>query len=83
MIKPTCVHMIDLCVFVKLMSTCVYMIDFFSCPESTRPDEKRSCILPCSVDCMVTAFSEWSPCPTSCSPSKYRHISAIRLMYNL
>ncbi|KAM9461440.1 thrombospondin type-1 domain-containing protein 7B [Clarias gariepinus] len=40
-----------------------------SCPESTRPDQKRSCILLCKVDCIVTPFSEWSPCPKSCSPT--------------
>lgn len=59
------------------------MIDFSSCPESTRPEQKRSCILPCKVDCIITLFSEWSPCPTSCSPSKYRHISVYRQMYNI
>ncbi|XP_046713402.1 thrombospondin type-1 domain-containing protein 7B isoform X2 [Silurus meridionalis] len=40
-----------------------------SCPESTRPDPWRSCVLPCKVDCIVTPFSKWSPCPTSCSPT--------------
>lgn len=58
----------------KLKSKCVYMIDFSSCPESTRPDQTRSCILPCKVNCIVTPFSEWSPCASSCSPSKYRHV---------
>ncbi|XP_072517288.1 thrombospondin type-1 domain-containing protein 7B [Salminus brasiliensis] len=38
------------------------------CPESTRPDQVRSCTLSCKVDCIVTPFSEWSLCPTSCSP---------------
>ncbi|KAI4900579.1 hypothetical protein NFI96_017260 [Prochilodus magdalenae] len=37
------------------------------CPESTRPDEVRSCTLPCKVDCIISPFSEWSLCPTSCS----------------
>ncbi|XP_047666453.1 thrombospondin type-1 domain-containing protein 7B isoform X2 [Tachysurus fulvidraco] len=40
----------------------------YSCPESTRPEQKRSCILLCKLDCIVTPFSEWGPCPTSCSP---------------
>lgn len=53
----------------------IILIDFSSCPESTRPDQKRSCILLCKVDCIVTPFSEWSPCPKSCSPSKYKYIS--------
>ncbi|XP_062869505.1 thrombospondin type-1 domain-containing protein 7B [Trichomycterus rosablanca] len=38
------------------------------CPGSTRPDQMLPCTLPCKVDCIVTPFSEWSPCPTSCSP---------------
>ncbi|XP_035379035.1 thrombospondin type-1 domain-containing protein 7B [Electrophorus electricus] len=38
------------------------------CPDSTRPNHVRFCALPCKVDCIVTPFSEWSLCPTSCSP---------------
>ncbi|KAA0707575.1 Thrombospondin type-1 domain-containing protein 7B [Triplophysa tibetana] len=38
------------------------------CPESSRPESIRSCAVPCQIDCVVTPFSEWSPCPTSCVP---------------
>ncbi|XP_030627616.1 thrombospondin type-1 domain-containing protein 7B [Chanos chanos] len=38
------------------------------CPESTRPVFTRSCPVPCKTDCIVTPFSEWSPCPSKCSP---------------
>nr|XP_055040560.1 thrombospondin type-1 domain-containing protein 7B isoform X1 [Misgurnus anguillicaudatus]XP_055040561.1 thrombospondin type-1 domain-containing protein 7B isoform X1 [Misgurnus anguillicaudatus]XP_055040562.1 thrombospondin type-1 domain-containing protein 7B isoform X1 [Misgurnus anguillicaudatus]XP_055040563.1 thrombospondin type-1 domain-containing protein 7B isoform X1 [Misgurnus anguillicaudatus] len=38
------------------------------CPESSRPESIRSCVLPCQIDCVVTPFSEWSACPTSCLP---------------
>uniref|UniRef100_A0A8C3XB83 Thrombospondin type-1 domain-containing protein 7B n=1 Tax=Catagonus wagneri TaxID=51154 RepID=A0A8C3XB83_9CETA len=36
------------------------------CPESTRPETVRPCLLPCKRDCIVTAFSEWTPCPRLC-----------------
>ncbi|XP_066542938.1 thrombospondin type-1 domain-containing protein 7B [Hoplias malabaricus] len=38
------------------------------CPESARPDSARPCVLPCRRDCVVTPFSEWTPCPSSCLP---------------
>ncbi|XP_028628963.1 thrombospondin type-1 domain-containing protein 7B [Grammomys surdaster] len=51
------------------------------CPESTRPETVRPCFLPCKKDCLVTAFSEWTPCPQPCQPgnttvkqSRYRII---------
>uniref|UniRef100_A0A8C9GFR8 Thrombospondin type-1 domain-containing protein 7B n=1 Tax=Piliocolobus tephrosceles TaxID=591936 RepID=A0A8C9GFR8_9PRIM len=36
------------------------------CPDSTRPETVRPCFLPCKKDCIVTAFSEWTPCPRMC-----------------
>ncbi|XP_043930899.1 thrombospondin type-1 domain-containing protein 7B [Protopterus annectens] len=36
------------------------------CPDSTRPEIVRPCLLSCKKDCIVTPFSEWTPCPTSC-----------------
>uniref|UniRef100_A0A8C5DLN0 Thrombospondin type-1 domain-containing protein 7A n=1 Tax=Gouania willdenowi TaxID=441366 RepID=A0A8C5DLN0_GOUWI len=36
------------------------------CPESLRPDTVRPCLLPCKRDCVVTPYSEWSPCPSAC-----------------
>ncbi|XP_015490887.1 thrombospondin type-1 domain-containing protein 7B [Parus major] len=38
------------------------------CPESLRPESVRPCLLPCRKDCVVTLFSEWTPCPTACQP---------------
>ncbi|XP_072556633.1 thrombospondin type-1 domain-containing protein 7B-like isoform X1 [Paramormyrops kingsleyae] len=38
------------------------------CPESSRPDATRPCLLPCRRDCIVTAFSEWTSCPSGCQP---------------
>ncbi|KAM4697904.1 thrombospondin type-1 domain-containing protein 7B [Rhinophrynus dorsalis] len=38
------------------------------CPESTRPETFRHCLLPCKKDCVVTLFSEWTSCPTLCQP---------------
>ncbi|XP_072198495.1 thrombospondin type-1 domain-containing protein 7B [Excalfactoria chinensis] len=36
------------------------------CPDSTRPETVRPCLLPCKKDCIVTPFSEWTRCPTVC-----------------
>ncbi|XP_034456122.1 thrombospondin type-1 domain-containing protein 7A [Hippoglossus hippoglossus] len=36
------------------------------CPESLRPDTVRPCLLPCKRDCVVSPYSEWSPCPSTC-----------------
>ncbi|XP_072300062.1 thrombospondin type-1 domain-containing protein 7B [Eucyclogobius newberryi] len=52
------------------------------CPDSARPETVRPCLLPCKKDCVVTPFSEWTPCPASCVPengsvaaqSRYRTI---------
>nr|XP_009937046.1 PREDICTED: thrombospondin type-1 domain-containing protein 7B [Opisthocomus hoazin] len=38
------------------------------CPESIRPETVRPCPLLCKKDCVVTPFSEWTPCPTACQP---------------
>ncbi|KAK9410588.1 thrombospondin type-1 domain-containing protein 7B [Crotalus adamanteus] len=36
------------------------------CPESIKPETVRQCPLPCKKDCVVTPFSEWTRCPTTC-----------------
>ncbi|XP_061738576.1 thrombospondin type-1 domain-containing protein 7A-like [Nerophis ophidion] len=36
------------------------------CPESLRPDTVRPCLLPCKRDCVVTSYSDWSSCPSTC-----------------
>ncbi|XP_031731663.1 thrombospondin type-1 domain-containing protein 7A isoform X2 [Anarrhichthys ocellatus] len=36
------------------------------CPESLRPDTVRPCLLPCKRDCIITPYSDWSPCPSTC-----------------
>ncbi|XP_061090823.1 thrombospondin type-1 domain-containing protein 7B-like [Conger conger] len=36
------------------------------CPDSSRPDTIRPCLLPCRTDCIVTPFSEWTSCLSSC-----------------
>nr|XP_033800454.1 thrombospondin type-1 domain-containing protein 7B isoform X3 [Geotrypetes seraphini] len=40
------------------------------CSDSTRPETVRPCLLPCRKDCLVTPFSEWTPCPTICQQGK-------------
>uniref|UniRef100_A0A8C9T5G6 Thrombospondin type-1 domain-containing protein 7A n=1 Tax=Scleropages formosus TaxID=113540 RepID=A0A8C9T5G6_SCLFO len=36
------------------------------CPESLRPETVRPCLLPCKRDCVVTPYSDWSSCPSTC-----------------
>lgn len=36
------------------------------CPDAPRPETVRPCLLPCKKDCIVTPFSNWTQCPTSC-----------------
>uniref|UniRef100_A0A6I8P9R6 Complement component C9 n=1 Tax=Ornithorhynchus anatinus TaxID=9258 RepID=A0A6I8P9R6_ORNAN len=38
------------------------------CPDALRPETLQPCLLPCRRDCVVTPFSEWTPCPSSCRP---------------
>lgn len=40
----------------------------FRCSDSTRPETLRPCSLPCKKDCIVTPFSEWTACPSTCVP---------------
>ncbi|XP_076158659.1 thrombospondin type-1 domain-containing protein 7B [Alosa pseudoharengus] len=48
------------------------------CPLSSRPVSERVCVLACPVDCIVTPFSEWSPCPNTCSPANATVVSQSR-----
>ena len=34
--------------------------------DGVRPMDERSCTVPCPVDCVVGAFSEWTACPERC-----------------
>ncbi|KAI1899231.1 hypothetical protein AGOR_G00059680 [Albula goreensis] len=38
------------------------------CPDSSRPDTIRPCLLACRRNCIVTPFSEWTLCPVTCQP---------------
>ncbi|XP_056290680.1 thrombospondin type-1 domain-containing protein 7B isoform X1 [Pseudoliparis swirei] len=38
------------------------------CSDSARPETTRPCTLPCKKDCIVTPFSEWTACPSTCVP---------------
>uniref|UniRef100_A0AAQ6I9L7 Thrombospondin type-1 domain-containing protein 7A n=1 Tax=Anabas testudineus TaxID=64144 RepID=A0AAQ6I9L7_ANATE len=40
------------------------------CSDSSRPESVRPCFLPCKKDCIVTPFSEWTACPSTCMPGK-------------
>ncbi|OCT61032.1 thrombospondin type-1 domain-containing protein 7B isoform X2 [Xenopus laevis] len=48
------------------------------CPEATKPETIRPCLLPCKKDCIVTLFSEWTPCPTSCLPGNATSVKQSR-----
>uniref|UniRef100_A0A3B5A609 Thrombospondin type 1 domain containing 7B n=1 Tax=Stegastes partitus TaxID=144197 RepID=A0A3B5A609_9TELE len=52
------------------------------CSDSSRPESVQPCLLPCKKDCVVTPFSEWTACPSTCLPnataatqSRYRTIT--------
>uniref|UniRef100_A0A671TXP3 Thrombospondin type-1 domain-containing protein 7A n=1 Tax=Sparus aurata TaxID=8175 RepID=A0A671TXP3_SPAAU len=36
------------------------------CPDGPRPNTMRPCQLPCKKDCIMTPFSDWTPCPVTC-----------------
>ena len=36
------------------------------CEGLKKPVQIQNCNIPCPVDCLVSAFSEWSGCPRSC-----------------
>lgn len=46
-------------------ASCV-CFSMFRCPESLRPETVRPCLLPCKRDCIVTPYSDWSACPSTC-----------------
>uniref|UniRef100_A0A672MT39 Thrombospondin type-1 domain-containing protein 7A-like n=1 Tax=Sinocyclocheilus grahami TaxID=75366 RepID=A0A672MT39_SINGR len=46
--------------------TCCFTVFICRCPESLRPDTVRPCLLPCKRDCIVTPYSDWTPCPSTC-----------------
>lgn len=43
---------------------CVFLLP--RCPDGPRPSTVRPCQLPCKKDCIVTPFSDWTPCPVTC-----------------
>ncbi|XP_025979254.2 thrombospondin type-1 domain-containing protein 7B [Dromaius novaehollandiae] len=48
------------------------------CPDSIRPETVRPCLLLCKKDCVVTPFSEWTRCPTTCQPGNATAIKQSR-----
>lgn len=57
---------------------CIYDKEEFyvankKCSGIPKPENKRSCTLPCPIDCSVTKFSEWSPCPDDCETDSYQY----------
>ncbi|KAF3692339.1 Thrombospondin type-1 domain-containing protein 7A Precursor [Channa argus] len=42
------------------------MFKVLKCPDGPRPNTVRPCQLPCKKDCIVTPFSNWTPCPGTC-----------------
>uniref|UniRef100_A0A3B1K1Z6 Spondin-like TSP1 domain-containing protein n=1 Tax=Astyanax mexicanus TaxID=7994 RepID=A0A3B1K1Z6_ASTMX len=46
---------------------------------SPPPEAEQACLLPCPLDCVVSAFSNWSPCSRTCGPAlqqRTRHVLA-------
>ncbi|KAJ8392650.1 hypothetical protein AAFF_G00073240 [Aldrovandia affinis] len=48
------------------------------CPDSSRPETVRPCLLPCKKDCIVTPFSEWTLCPVTCRPDNSTPVTQSR-----
>lgn len=42
------------------------------CLPEPKPMSRRGCNYPCPVDCMVTNFTEWTPCSDNCVSVQYR-----------
>ncbi|XP_063067955.1 thrombospondin type-1 domain-containing protein 7B-like [Engraulis encrasicolus] len=41
---------------------------------SPRPSDEQACLLPCPINCVLSAFSHWSPCLSqSCGSSALQH----------
>ncbi|XP_071493790.1 thrombospondin type-1 domain-containing protein 7A-like [Diadema antillarum] len=38
------------------------------CYEPLRPPSSRPCKVPCILDCVLSEFGDWTPCPTTCPP---------------
>uniref|UniRef100_A0A665UXM7 Thrombospondin type-1 domain-containing protein 7A n=1 Tax=Echeneis naucrates TaxID=173247 RepID=A0A665UXM7_ECHNA len=53
---------------VSCMKTNVGPVISKRCPDSSRPEIGQPCLLPCKKDCIVTPFSEWTACPSTCMP---------------
>ncbi|XP_077303892.1 thrombospondin type-1 domain-containing protein 7B isoform X1 [Lithobates pipiens] len=53
------------------------------CPESNKPDTSQPCPLPCTRDCVVTLFSEWTPCPKTCQPGNSSVVKQTRYRITL
>ena len=49
--------------------------DYVCAHFATKPDRRKSCILPCPQDCVVTDYGEWTPCDcTTTYRSKTRRV---------
>ncbi|XP_076858362.1 thrombospondin type-1 domain-containing protein 7B-like [Brachyhypopomus gauderio] len=42
------------------------------CDPDDMPTQVQTCVLPCPDDCVMSPWSHWSLCPTSCDPSAVR-----------
>ncbi|XP_006824202.1 thrombospondin type-1 domain-containing protein 7A-like [Saccoglossus kowalevskii] len=53
------------------------------CMESQKPVSSMQCEIPCAKDCVTTAFSDWTPCSTTCIPGEKLITSQERQRYVL
>lgn len=70
-------------VFPPDLPQCFYMCVFCvcvspRCPEGPRPSTVRPCQLPCKKDCIMTPFSDWTPCPTTCDSGREKKIDHVQ-----
>lgn len=55
-------------------AVCVFLLP--RCPDGPRPSTVRPCQLPCKKDCIMTPFSDWTPCPVTCDAGRVRKRSS-------
>ncbi|XP_068083868.1 thrombospondin type-1 domain-containing protein 7B [Anabrus simplex] len=49
-------------------------VEDWRCEPLPRPNSVRSCSRPCPIDCQMSPWSEWSPCPQQCVPDASNEI---------
>lgn len=71
-----------LCLSAVKLTECVF-VSHCRCPDGPRPSTMRPCQLPCKKDCIVTPFSDWTPCPVTCDTGTMVTVSTYSTVFSL